>query len=201
MHKKENLKFLGCEISKASYESRNGVKGGTAKFTDKNGGIHFRNGFGHETVYEPAKHLVFGKGKNGQIKVCDLFKTIYFILGKLNKVEKEKIAQNITSALKDSGQIPAVSFEGSNFFSIDEEDFKNLNEIGAILSKYSDFQEPIDFFLGIVCVGGISPTSKTKNHLAHQTESKFEQIRKVCTKICIVERQIKSLSGKSKKAE
>ena len=146
MVEKENLKFLGCEISKASYESRNGVKGGAAKFIDRNGGIHFRNGFGHETVYEPAKHLVFGKGKNGQIKVCDIFKTIFFIYGKLNKTEKEKITQNITSALKDSGQVPAVSYEGSNFFWIDKDDFRNLNTYGAIRSKYAEFQEPFDFF-------------------------------------------------------
>ena len=140
------LKFLGTEKTKSSFEFRTGVKGRACRFTDANGDIHIRNGHGHETVFSPAKHIVYGREKNGQIKVCDLFKTIYFILEKLNKVEKEKIAQNITSALKDSGQIPAVSFEGSNFFSIDEEDFKNLNEIGAILSKYSDFQEPIDFF-------------------------------------------------------
>lgn len=146
MKREENLKFLGCEISHASYETRTGVKGGPCKFTDKNGGIHKRNGFGHETVYEPAKHFVFGKGKNGQIKMCDIFKTIFFIYGKLNKREKEKIAQNITSALKDSGWIPAVSFEGSNFFSFDEENFQNLNDYGAIRSKYSDFQEPFDFF-------------------------------------------------------
>lgn len=146
MVEKENLKFLGCEISKASYESRNGVKGGAAKFTDKNGGIHFRNGFGYETVYEPAKHLVFGKGKNGQIKVTDIFKTIFSFYGNLKKAEKEKIANNITSALKDSGQIPAVSYEGSKFFWIDKDDFQNLNEVGAILSKYTEFQKPVDFF-------------------------------------------------------
>lgn len=146
MVEKENLKFLGCEISKASYESRNGVKGGAAKFTDKNGGIHFRNGFGYETVYEPAKHLVYGQDNDGRIKVCDIFKTIFFICGKLNKTEKEKIAQNITSALKDSTRIPAVAFEGSNFFSIDKEDFQNLNAYGAILSKFCEFQDPVDFF-------------------------------------------------------
>ena len=146
MVEKENLKFVGCEISKASYEKRTGVKGGCCKFFDKNGDIHIRNGHGHETVFSPAKHIVYGREKNGQIKVCDLFKTIYFILGKLNKLEKEKIAQNITSALKDSAQIPAVSFEGSNFFSIEEEDFKNLNSYGAICSKYTEFQEPFDFF-------------------------------------------------------
>lgn len=146
MEKKEFLKFLGTEITKAFFETRSGVKGGPAKFFDKNGDIHKRDGYGHETVFSPAKHLVYGQENNGKIKVCDLFKTIYFTYGKLNKVEKEKISQNITSALKDSGRIPAVSFEGSKFFSFSKEDFQNLNEIGEILSKYSDFQDPIDYF-------------------------------------------------------
>ena len=54
MEKKERLKFLGCEISKSSYETRTGVKGGPAKFTDKNGGIHTRNGYGSETIFTPS---------------------------------------------------------------------------------------------------------------------------------------------------
>ena len=76
MVEKEKLKFLGCEILKASFETRTGVKGGPAKFLDKNGSIHTRNGFGHETVYSPAKHLVYGREKNGHIKVCDISKII-----------------------------------------------------------------------------------------------------------------------------
>lgn len=146
MEKKERLKFLGCEISKSSYETRTGVKGGPTKFFDKNGDIHNRDGHGHETVFSPAKYRVYGQEKNGQIKVCDIFKTIFYIYGKLTKTEKEKIAQNITSALKDSGRIPAVSYEGSNFFWIEKEDFQNMNEYGAIRSKYSEFQDPVDFF-------------------------------------------------------
>lgn len=146
MKRKENLKFLGSEIRKSSFEKRTGVKGGPCKFIDKNGDIHTRNGFGNETIYGPAKFLVFGKEKNGQIKVTDIFKTIFSFYGNLKKAEKEKIAKNITSALKDSGQIPAVSYEGSKFFWIDMDDFQNLNDVGAILSKYSEFQNPVDFF-------------------------------------------------------
>ena len=144
--KREDLKYLGWNIIKSVYETRTGVKGGPCKFIDKNGDIHTRNGFGNETIYGPAKFLVFGKEKNGQIKVTDIFKTIFSFYGNLKKAEKEKISQNITSALKDTGQIPAVSYEGSNFFWIDKDDFLNLNAYGAIRSKYEEFQEPFDFF-------------------------------------------------------
>lgn len=146
MEKKERLKFLGCEISKSSYETRTGVKGGPAKFTDKNGGIHTRNGYGYERIFTPSVFRIYAKDENENVKTTDLYKTIFHLFGKLTPQKKENYARNILTALVELGSCIGISNEGSKNFWIEDKEVLDLKNAGTILENFDTFQEPDEYF-------------------------------------------------------
>ncbi len=140
------FKFLGTEKTKSSFEFRTGVKGAACKFTDRNGSIHFRNGFGNEKIYSPATYRMYAVDKCGIVKSTDLFKNLFHLFGKLTPQKKENYVTNILTAIKAQDGCLGIANEVSKNFWIPDEELQKLNEIGAILSKYSDFQDSVDFF-------------------------------------------------------
>ena len=146
MEREENFKFLSYANTKASYETRTGVQGGPAKFVDKNGSIHVRNGFGNEKIFTPSTYCIYAADESGNVKRTDLGKNLIHHFGKLTPQKKENYVTNILTALVELGSCIGISNGGSKNFWIPDEELQNLTEVGEIFSNFSEFQDPFDFF-------------------------------------------------------
>lgn len=140
----ENLEFCGVQYFPSDFTSKNGVGGSPAHFTTRDGGVHRRNGFGNETVFWPPQYILYAKSKDGTVMQTDLFKSIFFLLGKLEYKQRLQVAENIILAIKTYGIILAVHNEGSVNFWIEESQFSELVYLGESLQNYGPFEDPFE---------------------------------------------------------